>query len=195
MWWHQGELAGSYCYSSSSVHFSRELADISSYLKVHHRHIAHLRGEQLREMHVSASARSPSHCIPHFIPERLLLVTPSAAEAQQLLPHLGYRAASAATPSAHVVVSESQLFRVLLHWPVSGLHSVEHRCQRLHTVHWDGSLASSFAFHQVAIMISAFVGLPLSLRHRLWFWDWSCTVRRRGVYRPSHSSRSAAHSR
>ena len=52
---------------------------------------------------------------------------------------------------------------------MSGLHSVEPGCQRLHTVHWDGSLASSFAFQSIAVVLTAFVGLPFSLRRRLCF--------------------------
>jgi hypothetical protein len=54
--------------------FGRELPDISSYQEVHHRFIALLHGEQLRDLHVSASARSPSRCFPHLFLERFLLV-------------------------------------------------------------------------------------------------------------------------
>ena len=46
--------------------FGRELPDIGSYQEVHHRLIALLHGEQLRDLHVSASARSPSRCFPHL---------------------------------------------------------------------------------------------------------------------------------
>jgi len=60
--------------SSSSVHFRGELPDVSSRQEVHHPFIALLHGEQLRDLHVSASARSPSRCFPHLFPERLLLV-------------------------------------------------------------------------------------------------------------------------
>jgi len=76
--------------------FGRELPDISGCQEVHHRFIALLRGEQLRDLHVSASARSPSRCFPHLFPERLLLVFPSAAVAEEMFPPLGRRPASAA---------------------------------------------------------------------------------------------------
>jgi hypothetical protein len=53
---------------------------------------------------VSASARSPSHCFPHLFPEHFLLVFPSVAVAEEMLPRLGRRPASAAAPPAFVVV-------------------------------------------------------------------------------------------
>jgi hypothetical protein len=73
--------------------------------------------------------------------------------------------------------------------------SVESGCQRLRTIHWDGSLAPSFAFQSVAVMFAVFVGLPLSLRRRLRFWDLFGPVRRRGVYSSSYCACSAAFSR
>jgi hypothetical protein len=96
--------------SSSSVHFGWELPDISGRQEVHHRFIALLHGEQLRDLHVSASARSPSRCFPHLFPERFLLASPSAAVAEQMLPRLGYRPASATAPPAFVIVSVSEPF-------------------------------------------------------------------------------------
>src|SRR5882757_5930394 len=90
--------------------FRRELPDISSYQEVHHRLIALLHGEQLRDLHVSASARSPSRCFPHLFPERFLLVSPSAAVAEEMLPRRGHRRASAAALPAFVVVSVSEPF-------------------------------------------------------------------------------------
>jgi hypothetical protein len=118
---------------------------------------------------VSASASSPSSRFSHLFPEHFLLVFPSAAVAEEMFSRLGRRPASAAAPPAFIVVSVSEPFQVRAHWRVPGLQSVESGCQRLHTVHWDGSLASSFAFQSVAVMFAAFVGLPLSLRRRLCF--------------------------
>jgi len=89
--------------------FGWELPDIGGYQEVHHRLIALLHGEQLRELHVSASARSRSRCFPHPFPERLLVVSPSAAVADEMLPRLGNRPAAAATPPAFVVLSVSEL--------------------------------------------------------------------------------------
>ena len=145
--------------------FGRELPDIGRYQEVHHRLITLLHGEQLRDLHVSASARSPSRCFPHLFPEHFLLVFPSAAVAEEMFPRLGRSAA----PPAFVVVSVSEPFQVRAHWCVSRLQSVESGCQWLHTIHWNGSLAPSFAFQPVAMMLTALVGLPLSLCRRLCF--------------------------
>jgi len=90
--------------------FGRELPDIGGSQEVHHCLIALLHGEQLRDLHVSASARSPSRCFPHLFPERFLLVSPPAAVAEEMLPRLGNRPTSAAAPPAFVVVSVSELF-------------------------------------------------------------------------------------
>jgi hypothetical protein len=82
-------------------------------------------------LHVSASARSPSHCFPHLFPERFLLVLPSAAAAEEVFSRLGQGRlhTSAAAPPAFVVVSESESFHVRLYWRVPDLQSVESGCQ------------------------------------------------------------------
>ena len=99
--------------SSSSVHFGWELPDIRSRQEFHHHFIALLHGEQLRDLYVLAPARSPSRCFPHIFPERLLLVSPWAAVAEEMLPHQGYRAASATAPSAFVVFTVSNCCRYI----------------------------------------------------------------------------------
>jgi hypothetical protein len=143
----------------------RELPDISSRQKVHHRIIALFHREQLRDLHMSASARSPSHYIPHLFPQCSLLVFPSAAVAEEVFPRLGLgrRLTSAAVPPTFVAISVSEPFQVRAHWR---LQSVEPGCQRLHTIHSDRSLAPSFAFQPVAVMFAAFIGLPLHLCRR-----------------------------
>ena len=151
----------------SSVHFGRELLDISGRQEVHLHFIALLHGEQLRDLHVSASACSPSSRFSHLFLQHFLLVFPSGAVAEEMFPRLGRHPASAAAPQAFIVVSVSKPFLVRAHWCVSRLQSVEPGCERLHTVHWDWSLASSFAFQPVAMMFTAFVGLPLTLRRCL----------------------------
>jgi len=90
--------------------FGWELPDIGSYLEVHPRPIALLHGEQLRDLHVSASARTLSRCFPHLCPERLLLVSPLAAVAEEMLPRLGHCPASGAGPPTFDVVSVSKPF-------------------------------------------------------------------------------------
>jgi len=96
--------------SSSAVHFGWELPDISSSQEVDHRFIALLHGEQRRDLQVSASACSPSHCPPHLVPEHFLLVSPSAAVAEEILPDMGYHRLSAHAPRAFVVISVSEPF-------------------------------------------------------------------------------------
>jgi len=149
--------------------FGRELPDIGSYQEVHHRLITLLHGEQLRDLHMSASAHSPSRCFPHLFPERILLVSPSAAVAEEMFPSLGHHPAYAAAPLAFIVVSVSEPFQVRARWRVSGLQPVEPGCQWFHIIYWDGSLAPSFALQSVAVMFAAFVGIPLSLRRHLCF--------------------------
>jgi hypothetical protein len=61
-------------------------------------------------LHVSASARSTSHCFSHTFSERLQLEFPLAAVAEEMFPHLGRHPASAAAPPAFVIVSVSELF-------------------------------------------------------------------------------------
>jgi hypothetical protein len=139
----------------------QKLPDISG-CQIFHR-------EQLRDLHVSASARSPSRCFPHLFPERFLLVFPSAAVAEEVFPCLGRRPTSTAAPPAFIVASVSESFQVRSYWRMPALQSVELGCQGLHTIHWDESLTPSFAFQSVAIMFATFVGLPLSLRCRLCF--------------------------
>jgi len=90
--------------------FDREFPDITGCQEVHHRFIGHLHGEQLRDLHVSASANSPSRRFPHNFSQRFLLVFPSAVVAEKMFPRLGRRPASAAAPQAFVVVSVSDLF-------------------------------------------------------------------------------------
>jgi len=95
--------------SCSSARFGQEFPDIRGRQEVHHRLIAFLYGEQLRDFHVSASARSPSRRFSHLFPERILLVFPSAAMAEEMFSRLGCPA-SAATPPAFVIVSLSEPF-------------------------------------------------------------------------------------
>ena len=48
--------------------FGRELPDVSSRQEVHHRLVALFNGKQLRDLHVSASARFPAHRLSHRLP-------------------------------------------------------------------------------------------------------------------------------
>jgi hypothetical protein len=50
--------------------------------------IALFHGKQLRDLHVSASARFPARHLSHRLPERFLLVSPLAAMAEDVLPRL-----------------------------------------------------------------------------------------------------------
>jgi len=125
--------------------FGRQLPDIRSDQEVQHRLIALLHGEQLRDLHVSASAHSPSRYFLHLFPRRPLMVFPLAAVADEILPGLGYSPATAAAPPALVVISLSKLFLVCSHWRVSGFQFVGPGCQLCRNIHWDGFLSPSFA--------------------------------------------------
>jgi hypothetical protein len=106
----------------------RESSDVSSRQEVHHRFITHFHEIQLRDLHVSASARFPSRCLPYRFPERFLLVFPLAAVAEEVFSCLG-RSASTAAPPAFVVVSVPEPFQVRAYWRMPGLQSVEPGCQ------------------------------------------------------------------
>jgi len=88
----------------------REFPDIGSYQEDHHRLIVLLHGEQLRDLRVLVSASSPSRCFPHLFLERLLLLFPLAAVAEEMLLRLGHLPACAAAPPAFAVVLVSEPF-------------------------------------------------------------------------------------
>jgi hypothetical protein len=91
--------------------FGRELPDISGCQEVHHRFVALLHREQLRDLHVSAPARSPSRCFPHLFPVRFRLVFPSAAVAEEVFPRLGRRPTSAEVVLFYTILHTQALHR------------------------------------------------------------------------------------
>jgi len=105
--------------------FRRELPDVSSRHEVHHRLVALFYGNQLRHLHVSASARFPAHPHSHCLSWCVLLVSTPAAVAEEVFPHLGRRPASAAAPPAFVVLSVLKLLSVCCNRPMSTLQSVK----------------------------------------------------------------------
>jgi hypothetical protein len=151
----------------SSARLDGKLPDISGCYEIYHRFIPFLNEEQLRDQHMSASARSPSHCFSHRFPECFLLVFPSAAVSEAMFPHLGRHHASTAAPPGFIVVLVSEACQLIAYCHVFGLQSVEPDCQKLYTFHWDGSFASSLAFQPVAWMFIEFIGLLVSLCHGL----------------------------
>jgi len=89
--------------------FGRELPDFSSHQEVHHRFIAQFHGKQLRDLHVSASARFPACHLSHRHQEYFLPVSTLAAMAEEVLPSLGRRPF---TPPAFNVLSVAVPFDV-----------------------------------------------------------------------------------
>jgi len=85
--------------------FGQKFPDLSGRQKVHHHLVAHLYGKKLRDLHLPASARFSACCLSHCLPECLLLVFPSAAVAEEVLPHLGH---SPSTPPAFIVISVAE---------------------------------------------------------------------------------------
>jgi len=88
--------------------FGQELPNVSSCPEVHHRLVACLHGEQLRNLHVSASAQFPAHHLPHRFPEHFLLVFLPGAVAKEMFSRV-HCSVSASAPPALVIflVSES----------------------------------------------------------------------------------------
>jgi hypothetical protein len=72
----------------TATSFGRKLPDLSGHQEVHHRLVALRYGKKLRHLHVPASARFPACCLSHCLAECLLLVFPSAAVAEEVLPRL-----------------------------------------------------------------------------------------------------------
>jgi hypothetical protein len=152
--------------SRTSPCFGWKFPNMGGRQEVHHRLVAWLDANQLRDFHLCASAHTPLCHFPQFFCDRLLLVFLLAAVAKEMFPCLGRVATATFTP-AFVIDTVSDPFLVHAHCPVAGLQSVEPGFQRLHAVHWDGSLAPSFACQPVALMFAAFVSLPLSIPCRL----------------------------
>jgi len=176
----------------SCVDFWRELPDICGCQEAHHCFIALLHGEQLTYLHMSALACSPPSCFSDISAEDLLLIFPSAAVAEEMFPCLDCCPASATAQLAFVVVSVSELFQVRALRCMFRLQSVEPGGQRLHRVHWDNFLVSSFAFQLVMVMLTAFFGFPLSFHRCLCIRDSSGPVRHQYLLSLFYCASSAA---
>ncbi|KAF8533033.1 hypothetical protein BDD12DRAFT_529501 [Trichophaea hybrida] len=87
----------------------RELPNVRGRQKVHHRLVTYLHGKQLRYLYLPTPARFPARCLPHLLPELLLLVFPAAAVTEEMLPRLGRRPSA---PPALVVLPVSEPFEV-----------------------------------------------------------------------------------
>ena len=86
----------------------RELPNVRGRQKVHHRLVTYLHGKQLRYLYLPTPARFPARCLPH-VPELLLLVFPTAAVTEEMLPRLGRRPSA---PPALVVLPVSEPFEI-----------------------------------------------------------------------------------
>jgi len=134
---------------------------------------------------VPASARFPACCLSHCYPQCLLLVIPSAAVAEEVLPRLGH---SPSTPPAFVVVSVAKPHYVDSSGRMPGLQSVEPGGQQFHACHRDRSLGPRLALECVAEVLAALVGLPPRLHYRPCLGDSSSPVRGRGLWPLYHSA-------
>jgi hypothetical protein len=159
--------------------FARIFPDLSGRQKVHHRLVALLYGEKLRDLHVPESPRFPACFLSHCFPECLLLVIPSAAVAGEVLPRLGY---GPSTPPAFVVVSVAEPLQVDSSGRMPRLQSVEPGSQRFHACHRDRSLRPCLALESEAEVFAGPVGLPMRLRCRPSLGDSSSPVRGRCVW-------------
>jgi len=153
--------------------FGRRFPDQSGRHKIHHRLLELLYGKKLRHLHVPASAHILACCMSHCLPECLLLVFPSAAVAEEVLPCLGH---SPSTPPAFVVVSVAEPLQVDSTGGMPGLQSVEPGGQQFHVCHRDRSLGPHLALESVAEEHATLVGLQLCLRCRPSLGDQSTPV-------------------
>jgi len=90
--------------------FVQELPDFSHRQEVHHHLITLVSGKQLRDLHESAFARFPARRLsPHF-PQCFVLLSPPAAVAEEVFPHLGRPPSSTTAPPAFVALTMAEPF-------------------------------------------------------------------------------------
>lgn len=85
------------------IHFLLELPDFNGCQEVHHHSVAQFYRKQLENLQLSACAHIPACCLSHRLPECILLGSPLAAVADEVLLHLGRSCASTAAQPAFVV--------------------------------------------------------------------------------------------
>jgi hypothetical protein len=132
-----------------------------------------------------ASPCFPACCQSHCFPECLLPVCPSAAVAEEVIPHLGH---SPSTPPAFVIISVTEPLYVDCSGRMPILQSLEPGGQRIHACHLDSSLGLRLALESVAEVLAARGRLPFRVGCRLSLRDLSCPVRGRGVWRLKNCS-------
>jgi len=117
--------------------FGPEHPDVGSRQEVHHHLVVFLRGKQLTDLHMSASACFPTCHLSHRFPECLLLHSSPAAMAEKVRLRLGR---GPCTPPASIVLSLAEPVQGYSSGCMPTLQLVEPSSQRLHTCHWDRSL-------------------------------------------------------
>ena len=127
-----------------------KLPDIGSYQEGHHPLIALLHGEQLRDLQVSASARTPSCCNPHLF-QSVFCWSLLRLQWWKRCSHVWATVLPPPLHCQHSSASQCQtrfryIPKVHSHWRVSTFQWVEPGYQWCRTIHWDGSLAPRFAF-------------------------------------------------
>jgi len=107
----------------------RQLPNFSSHQKLHCHWEALIYGKQLRDLHVLAPARIPTHVLSHRLLLCFLPVPPRAAVVEEVLLHLSRGLASADAPAALVVLSVHQPLYIRSNRRMPGLQSVKPCCQ------------------------------------------------------------------
>jgi hypothetical protein len=168
------------CPLHTAPSFGGKFPDLSGCQNVHHRLVALLYGEKLRNLHMPASAHFPACCLSHCFPECLLLVCPSAAVVEEVIPRMGH---SPSIPPAFVVISMTEPLYVDCSGRMPILQSLEPGGQRIHACHRDSSLGLHLALESVAEVLGVLGRLPFRLRWPPSLRDYSSPVRGRGVWR------------
>jgi len=109
---------------------------------------------------MSTCTRFPARRLPPRLQQVFLAISPPAALAGEVLPHLVH---CPSTCPALVVVSVAEPFQLNSGWWLPRHQSVEPSGQQLHACHQDRSLCACLALETVAEVLAAPVGLPLRL--------------------------------
>ena len=165
--------------------FGRRVPDLSGRQEVHHRLFGLFYCYKLGNLHVPASARFPACCLSLSLAECLLLVVPSAAVAEEVLPRLGH---SPSTPPVFIVISVAKPLWVDSSGCMPGLQSVERGGQRLYACDGDRAFGPHRALESVPEVLAALVGLPLRFGCRPLLGDSSSPIRSRSEWPLYHCS-------
>jgi hypothetical protein len=159
--------------------FGQECSNISSQQAVHHRLVAHFRGNQLWHWQVSASASIPARHLSHCDQEGFLLVSPPFAMAEEVLSQLG---CCPFTPPKFIVRSVAEPLAVHSIQCIPADSSVDLGGHQLLAGHRSRSVGPHPAQESVGEVLPALVTLPVFLGCWPSIGDLSSTIGGQGVW-------------